>query len=315
MKQLKYFAMAALMAAFSACSEDNEALNSGAATVEFESSSLSFNENFGVVEVPLAITGELNGPIKVTFSVEGLQGAVENEHYVVTTNTITIPASLDGTFACELHLLDDGITENDDRAVRVNLENVEGATVGANSSCMVTIADVDKLPYYKLLGNYTFTALDLTAGGAEVSYNVTLSDGDTQEEKLANAEIRYVVKGFTGEFSSLGYSSEEVWTIEYNKSAQSLSLVPGDMYNDVAPINFGFDGDVAVIPMVPAYTAAGELTFDMGDYVDASWNETYDVITFDPYGYMGIGVFDHASSLYAGYYQVFGNVIMTKKAE
>ena len=148
MKQLKYFAMAALVAAFASCSDDEVTMNSSAdVTVEFETAAVSYNENYGIVEVPLKVTGELNGAVKATFSVEPLQGAVENEHYVVTTNQILIPSSLDGTFACELHLLDDGITENDDRAVRITLENVEGATVGANASCMVTIADVDNFRY------------------------------------------------------------------------------------------------------------------------------------------------------------------------
>lgn len=312
MKQLKYFTMAALVAAFASCSDDEVTMNSSAdVTVEFETAAVSYNENYGIVEVPLKVTGELNGAVKATFSVEPLQGAVENEHYVVTTNQILIPSSLDGTFACELHLLDDGITENDDRAVRITLENVEGATVGANASCMVTIADVDKIPYYKLLGDYVLTAIDLSTGG-ETSFNVTLSDGETTADKQANSEKRYVAIGFGGEFADLGYSSSENWTIEYNKASENLSLVPGDYYNDVATINFGFAGNVAVVPFdLLGVSPEGEPDFDLGRYLNATWSEDYSTITFEP-GYMGIGVFDDASDAFAGYYAIYTNVVMTK---
>ena len=298
MKQLKYWAMAALMVGFAACSDDDVTMNSASATVEFESMAVTYNENYGIVQVPLQVTGELNGPVQVNFSVEPLQGAVENEHYVVTTNTITIPSSLEGTFACELHLLDDGITENDDRAVRITLESVEGATIGTNASCLVTIADVDKIPYYKLLGDYVLTAEDLVNGG-EVSFNVTLSDGTTAEDKKANAESRYVAIGFDG---SIG--AGETWMIEYNKSAETLSIVPGDPV--ATGLNFGsFIGYAAVVPM--------DMSGGLGSYLNGTWNETYDTITFDPAGgLVGMGAFDQSSDLYMGYMSVYGNVVMNK---
>lgn len=301
MKQLKYFAMAALVATFAACSDDEVTMNSSAnVTVEFADAALTYNENYGIVEVPLKVTGELNGSVKATFSVEPLQGAVENEHYVVTTNQIMIPSSLDGTFACELHLLDDGINENDDRAVRITLESVEGATVGTNASCLVTIADVDKIPYYKLLGDYVLTAMDMTSEtGETVSFNVTLSDGETTADKQANSEKRYVAIGFDG-----SVTSGETWTIEFNKSPGTLSIVPGEPVG--TGLNFGtFIGYAAVVPM--------DLTGALGSHLDGTWNETFDVITFDPNGgLLGMGVFDQDTELYQGYMSVYGNVVMTK---
>lgn len=301
MKQLKYFAMAALMATFAACSDDEVTMNNSAnVTVEFEEATVTYNENYGIVEVPLKVTGELNGAIKATFNVEPLQGAVENEHYIVTSNQVLIPSSLDGTFACELHLLDDGIIENDDRAVRITLENVEGATVGANASCLVTIADVDKIPYYKLLGDYVLTAVDATSEtGATVSFNVTLSDGETTADKQANSEKRYVAIGFDG-----SVTSGETWTIEYNKAAETLSIVPGDPV--ATGLNFGsFTGYTAVIPM--------DMTGALGSHLDGTWNETFDIITFDPTGgLVGMGAFDQDTDAYMGYMSVYSNVVMTK---
>lgn len=302
MKQLKYLAMAALMVGFAACSDDDETMNSASATVEFESAAVTYNENYGIVQVPLQVTGELNGSIRATFSVEPLQGAVENEHYVVTTNQILIPSSLDGTFACELHLLDDGVNENDDRAVRITLESVEGATVGTNASCTVTIADVDKIPYYKLLGDYVLTAID-AINGTEVSFNVTLSDGETTADKQANSERRYVAIGFDGIFGITG----ETWEIEYNKAAESVSIVPADMY---ITADMGLsDGTntltAAIIPM--------DFTGAYANYLNGTWNETFDTITFDPNGgLVGVGLFFAETEEYYGAQSAYGNVVMTK---
>lgn len=302
MKQLKYLAMAALMVGFAACSDDDEVMNSATATVEFESSAVTYNENFGIVQVPLQVTGELNGSIRATFSVEPLQGAVENEHYVVTTNQIIIPSSLDGTFACELHLLDDGVNENDNRAVRITLESVEGATVGNNASCMVTIADVDYLPYYKLLGDYVLTAVS-AIDGQEVSFAVNLSDGASQADKVANAERRYVATGFDAVFGITG----ETWEIEYNKAAESVSIVPADPYitEDMGLSDGTNTFTASIIPMT--------LTGGYSTYLNGTWNETFDTITFDPQGgLVGVGLFLAATGEYAGAQSAYANVVLTK---
>ena len=79
-------------------------------------------------------------------------------------------------FGCEIRLLDDGMTENDDRNLKVTIENVEGAQTGATSTCNVILKDVDKNPYFKLMGTWTFNAVKATDGSA-VSFTVTISDG------------------------------------------------------------------------------------------------------------------------------------------
>lgn len=301
MRHFKYYILTLFTAAFVACSDD-EAMNSASTTVSFEETELSYNENFGVVTAPLKIEGERNGLIKVNFKVEGLSGAVENEHYIVTSNSIIIPVDGEGTFACELHLLDDGISENDDRLVKITIESVEGATLGTNSTCNMTIKDVDKIPYYKLLGNYTLTAIN-AEDGTPVSFAVNLSDGSSQAEKIENSEKRYIATGFDNSISSqLG--GTETWTIEYNKAAQSLSLVKGDYFAE--NINFGsFKADIAIIPM--DFTASPTST------LDAIWSDDFNVITFDPEGGLaGIGLYDHTTQEYKGFYSVYGEIVMEK---
>ena len=71
---------------------------------------------------------------------------MENEHYIVTTNTILIPADDNTGYGCEIRLIDDDMTENDDRTLTITINSVEGASVGTNSTCQMTIADVE-YPY------------------------------------------------------------------------------------------------------------------------------------------------------------------------
>lgn len=298
MKQLKYYAMALAALAFAACSDDEEvAMNNTSATVGFENAQVTYNENAGLITVPFVVEGEQNGAIRVNFSVQA-GTAVENEHYIVTTNTILIPADDNTGYGCEIRLIDDDMTENDDRTLTITINSVEGASVGTNSTCQMTIADVDKDPYYKLMGTYTLSAVDAYNGG-NVSFTVTLTGGSTLEEQEANEHKRYVAVGFDN-----SVTTNESWIIEYNESSQQLTVVQGDFF--ATGLNFGsFIGSVAIIPMTSDANEATELV--------GTWSEDFNSITFDEGGLLGVGVYDDNSGQYMGFYSVYGNVVMTKQ--
>ena len=107
MKYLNIYLLALLTIFIVGCSDDDPAMNSASTTVSFTQSEVTFNENAGIVKVPLTIEGERNGMIKVTFKVED-GSAIVNEHYIVTTTTVYIPTDANDTFGCEIRLLDDG---------------------------------------------------------------------------------------------------------------------------------------------------------------------------------------------------------------
>ena len=70
MKYLNIYLLALLTIFIVGCSDDDPAMNSASTTVSFTQSEVTFNENAGIVKVPLTIEGERNGMIKVTFKVE-----------------------------------------------------------------------------------------------------------------------------------------------------------------------------------------------------------------------------------------------------
>ena len=252
-------------------------MNNTGATVGFESAQVTYNENAGIITVPFVVEGEQNGAIRVNYTVQD-GTAVNEEHYLVTTNTVLIPADDNTGYGCEIRLLDDGMTENDDRTLTVTINSVEGASIGANSSCEVTIADVDKDPYYKLMGVYTLTAIDATNGNP-VSFEVELTGGSTAEEQGANEHVRFVAVGFDN-----SYMTDEPWIIG---------------------LNFGsFIGSMAITPMDQTAAEASEM--------NGTWSEDYTTITFDESLLLGVGVYDDATGAYAGFYSVYGNIVMIK---
>ena len=297
MKYLKVLALCLLPLSFTACSDDDEvAMNNTGATVGFESAQVTYNENAGIITVPFVVEGEQNGAIRVNYTVQD-GTAVNEEHYLVTTNTVLIPADDNTGYGCEIRLLDDGMTENDDRTLTVTINSVEGASIGANSSCEVTIADVDKDPYYKLMGVYTLTAIDATNGNP-VSFEVELTGGSTAEEQGANEHVRFVAVGFDN-----SYMTDEPWIIEYNESAETLTVVKGDAF--ATGLNFGsFIGSMAITPMDQTAAEVSEM--------NGTWSEDYTTITFDESLLLGVGVYDDATGAYAGFYSVYGNIVMNK---
>ena len=297
MKYLKVLALCLLPLSFAACSDvDEVAMNTTGATVGFESAQVTYNENAGIITVPFVVEGEQNGAIRVNYTVQD-GTAVDEEHYLVTTNTVLIPADENTGYGCEIRLLDDGMTENDDRTLIITINSVEGASVGTNPSCEVTIADVDKDPYYKLMGTYTLTAIDAT-NGDPVSFKVTLTGGSTPEEQAANEHVCYVAVGFDN-----SYTTNEPWIIEYNGNAETLTVVKGDAF--ASGLNFGsFIGSMAITPMDQTAAAVSEM--------NGTWSEDFTTITFDESLLLGVGVYDDATGAYAGYYSVYGNVVMTK---
>lgn len=74
MKYIKLLAMMLLPLTFAACSDDDENMNSGNATVGFSQSEIDVKENVSSIQVPITVTGEHSGLIEVTVTVKNASG-------------------------------------------------------------------------------------------------------------------------------------------------------------------------------------------------------------------------------------------------
>lgn len=167
MKFNKIYAIALAALSLTACSDsdDDNGLNStSGVTVQMQKMTMSVSEDMqqGVYyEVPVVVTGDANGPVEVTLEVQGTgtTPATEGEHYIITDKTITIDADTKIGYM-EFYPTGDNVA-NDDRQFIVTIVSAKGATVGTESTCIVTLIDNESLlpkAYEKIQGSYVVTA-------------------------------------------------------------------------------------------------------------------------------------------------------------
>lgn len=145
-----------------ACSDDNN-INTGHALVSMEHSSpatITVKEN-KLFKVPVVVEGEQNGPIKVTVEVtSNSEEYVEDKNFIVTSKTITIPASKKEA-GIEIRLIDDRIINDNERTLTVNITSANGAQVDqTKSSVNIIILDNDNMPYDRMTGTWTMSIVD-----------------------------------------------------------------------------------------------------------------------------------------------------------
>ncbi len=154
---LLFFAFCASSILLSSCSDDDN-INTATATVSMGESTYSIKENKGIFTIPVLVSGEQNGDIKVEVAVaaEG-QNCVENKHFIVTSNNVVIPSSKKSV-NIEIKAIDDRVI-NEDRKFKVTIVKAEGASISEqNKSTLVTLMDNDDIPYERMAGKWTVVA-------------------------------------------------------------------------------------------------------------------------------------------------------------
>ena len=87
MNYLKIYTLLLCAVLIAACSDDEEQFNSGAATVNLQETAMTVKESAGLCTVPVVVTGEHTGTIRVTFELKD-HNAKEDENYIVTKTMI-----------------------------------------------------------------------------------------------------------------------------------------------------------------------------------------------------------------------------------
>lgn len=299
MKYLKIFALALGAMMVTACSDDDNNFNTASGvSVEMQSSEMTVKENAGLIDVPLKVTGEANGPIKVTVKVEGCgevpalpfeeKNGEWSGNYVLTSETVNIPAG-ENEVSVEINLLDDKI-ETGDRSFNVTITNVEGASIGANTTTLVTVKDDESLPVYDLIqGKYTMSFLDWD--GAKANANVTITgykegtqeynDGILVLEGLLNNPTALTLY-FTEDKENKKYyvdmklpepiiwydQSNYIWVIAYNNATGKWSLgdatVRGEFDKQTQTITFPKEAKIGY------YIASPDMSSALGFYDSAT---------------------------------------------
>ena len=269
MKLYKLSAFVLATAIFASCSEEELSWNSSAATVSMEQAELVYKENKGMVNVPIVVDGELNGPVEVTVEVAevGENPAMEDVHYIVTSKTVLIPA--DATSGkIEFKTVDDADI-NEARTFVINIKSVNGATVGEAASTTVTLKDNDSQFYEKLQGRWKMTS---SAG----TWNINIIGAEEGEEGYNEVFQVTGIMGYDWTSMTMFYNYDVATKTGYVYIPFGYIFAQG--------VNFGLGGtqDVATGTVVDGY-----INFDGG--ILGTWNEDFTEITFEDkllYGFL-----------------------------
>ena len=279
MKLNKIFAIALAALTLTACSDDDD-VNSAACTVSMQEQTINASEDMVAdiyYYVPIQVTGDYNGPIRVTVEVSGTgtTPATENEHYVVTSKTITIPA---GEKVGKIEFHPTGDTEsNEDRQFVMTIVSAEGAAIGQNKTTVINLLDDDHLlpeAYAKIDGIYT-----CNGDGEQLTLGIaTYPEGDENYLKKA------IIYGWEG------YQWAQIeCTFSYDVATNKVRLnIPVG-----ALVAEGVDfGDIGVCNIfVCGYSSEG---LSLGGSISVVSNE--DISEFEFQGGIAGGIFDGSAS-------------------
>lgn len=194
MRLFRYFfpAFAAVMF-MSACTKGET--GKGDATVAFESDTYTFQENSGMVNIPLKFTGEpAKYPIvlNISASIDGNAALDEVVHFSQQIGALRYGGN--GDLSVEMEIIDN-YTGNEDVHLTLEIVSADGAEITGGRT-VVTIEDNDGTFYESLYGIWNFTA---TLDGKPVTFEVGIDAGGTeseQQENIADGILR--VLGFAG---------------------------------------------------------------------------------------------------------------------
>lgn len=253
MKYIKLLAMMLLPLAFAACSDDDENMNSGNATVGFSQSEIEIKENVSGILVPITVKGEHNGLVETTVVVKDANGvSMEiDKTILLTSGNMRIPAEEDAV-NLEIYLNIATKEDNFDRSFTLEITNARGATI-ETGICKINIQEVVD-PYDKLVGEWTFQAVD--GDGIAKSFPVIV--------KANKSGDGYDCTKFNG-------ADFVTWKMSY--SPRGLQIICNETIADDLDFGLGFTASVRFASL----TSAGLSWAN----VSGMWSEDFDTITFD----------------------------------
>lgn len=248
MKLNKIFAIALAAITMTACSDDDGDFNTAAGvTVNMQKASIEVRENGSIFNVPIEVTGKANGPIVVYVETTptGADPAIADENYMVTSQRIIIPA---GTTIGNVEIKPvDNEEENETRTFNVTITNVEGASVGSQTTTLVGLRDNDSDPYEKMTGAWTLQCSTVFSNGNDGPFSISMEtpDPDNEIEYYGRELYAFGLNGYDFIYMPLNYAYNEI-TDETTMSIQVGSFAT------TSTINFGFTAVVFGSSQYPA---------------------------------------------------------------
>lgn len=305
MKVIKYFAIALATLSMAACSTDNNpydydgflgGVNSATGVTVEMNPTFTINENVDVFKVPVKVTGKTNGKVVVTVGVKPgpssaaneTEDAVEGVNYVLTSATVNIPEGSDEGYVECTNIWETGVI-NDDRVFTMTITDVQGATLGAQKDCVVTIANIDD-PYTSMCGVWKLKAKNMSTG-APVEYNITIKTVDPSDPDYGSALYGF---GFAGESDYLIPFSE--FEFDPVTMTGTMEIGYGWMMTDGIAFNYGLAAPAFPVCM---YRSGNSVTTDMQKI--CTFDGNYNVVNIPQDANIFAGLYYTTTMAFSGY--------------
>ncbi len=296
MKFFKYIAILAIgVFTLSSCSDDNNDYSVNTASgvgVSVESSEMIVNEAQNLINIPLVVTGNPNGYVKVNVKVIGTddpdqEQAIADSHFYVTSTHVNIPA--DTKTASVQIRLQNSEERDPDRYFRIVIDKAEGATIEPLNTCTVMIQDRKSSPIYALSGKWS----------------LAFNDYDGVKVETPNARLE-VINSETGQCKFKPF-----YPSLYSELELEVLLRPDDVTGEyIMSIPLGTTAAEGL-----QFTGLGECSVivtdtnrnDSGSIV-GTWNDDNTVVTFQD----GIALCVFSEGVNKGFWDILTNLVFTK---
>lgn len=293
--KLTYGLIAATMLSLASCvNNDMPEFNDADAFIAIQQTTASGAETSEKLEVPVMLTSlaGLEGTVDFVITPDSLKGAVEGKHYTIANESHTLSFTKDEPVQkIVINIIDNDIFEGD---VKFNIEltNVQGVKLGANSKCEVTLVD-DEHPLAFILGTFTAKGESYFSGDAE--WEVTIEKDAEDINKI-----------WIDKFVQNGSNLKIYATVNEDKTEihipveQPIGATDGETF-----ANFeGFYGDHSAFGIDDEYTEDGEQSIDSGGYVTGIIAEDGTITIIDWIG---------SEAVDSGWYNIFHSGVVLKK--
>lgn len=269
MKAFKYLSIAAVTLALASCSDasgkwegdtgwgnDYGYNTKDGVTVQMGETAVDVTENQGVFNIPVVVTGEPNGYVRVEVELleTGENPAMVNAHYFATSTYCNIsPEKKTGKIELRTH---DNRGLDPTRTFIVKIKAVKGnATVGGLNETFVSIADKGASPLYsELAGQWLMSGVryDFDTGNLDDEYmqTVTMRASNPAEKTLTVGKVP--LNNITSDMT-LWYNYDE------EEGYGELVLREGASFGSLSGYVF---------------------TLSPGSDIVGKWNSTYTAVTF-----------------------------------
>lgn len=308
MKLFKILTAALCIFTLAACSSSDDDKKFGwntkeGVTVSMEDPVIETIENIGLFRIPVQISGNPNGYIKVKFAFTetGDTPAMDDVHYIVTTKELIVNPE-DSEVYIEVNTVDNN-EDNEPRTFNITIESVEYATIGALAQTEVIIKD--KGPYSKLAGTWTMAYLD--GQGTEVSGEVKIVCTDPNEKIVLVTGLGDMVLGSSSYDTSLRFNFNWDEVSEHG----DVSIPLG--YTMVTNVGFRVDGEATPCDL-RNILVNGQSPVTYGE-IEGTCNANYSSITFPEGAGFYIGVFITETGEFIGTFDAMSDITLTRSVE